>query len=258
MTEAYHDVTNMPIYCSGMGRHRGAHPEDLRLFDRAQWKRMRPAADEIVWLLGRGYPLTTATEVVGNHHQLEARQRMALGRALCSPEQRKKRAARAIERTDARGRTLLVDGFNLIITLEVALSGGLVLDCADGTVRDLAGLGSSYRPVDETEGALDLMGRELAALGPARVRIFLDAPISNSGRLRARIDDVASRWPFPVDCEVVPNPDAILARADSVVTSDSAVLDRCGSWLNLGRFVIDRHLAAAWRSGAIVSPALLD
>jgi hypothetical protein len=241
-----------------MVRHRGAHPEDLRLFDKTQWKRMRPAAEEIVWLLGRGYPLATAAEVVGNHHQLESRQRVALQRALCSPEQRKKRAARAIERTAARGRTLLVDGFNLIITVEVALSAGLILDCADGTVRDLAGLGGSYRPVDETQGALELIGRELAALGPAHVRIFLDAPVSNSGRLRARIDDVASRWPFPVDCEVVPNPDAILARADNVVTSDSAVLDRCGSWLNLGRFVLDRHVAAAWRSGAIVPAAVFD
>jgi hypothetical protein len=240
----------------GMGRHRGAHPEDLRLFDKTQWKRMRPAAEEIVWLLGRGYPLATAIEVVGNHHQLEARQRLALGRALCSPEQRQKRATRAIERTDARGRTLLVDGFNLVITVEVALSGGLILDCADGTVRDMAGLGGSYHTVDETAGALDLIGRELAALAPAHVRIFLDAPVSNSGRLRARIDETAKRWPFPVDCETVPNPDAILARADNVITSDSAILDRCGSWLNLARFVVDRHLAAAWRSGAIVAPAV--
>src|SRR5262249_20412887 len=131
--------------------HRGAGPEDLRLFDRAQLKRMRPAAEEIVWLLGRGYPLTTAVDVVGNHHQLEARQRLALQRMLCSPEQRDKRQARSIERTDARGRTLLVDAFNLIITIEVALSGGLILDCADGTLRDLAGLRGSYRPVHETD-----------------------------------------------------------------------------------------------------------
>ena len=63
----------------------------------------------------------------------------------------------------------LTDGFNLIITVEVALSGGLVLDCHDGTVRDLAGLRGSYHPVDETDGALDLIGRELGALAPAHV-----------------------------------------------------------------------------------------
>ncbi len=235
--------------------HRGPHPEDVRLFDRTQLKRMRVAAEEIVFLLGRGYPMHTAVDFVGNHHQLEARQRVALGRMLCSPEQRARRQARAIERTDARGRTLLVDGFNLIITIEVALSGGLVLDCSDGTVRDLAGLRGSYHPVDETDGALELIGRELASLSPAGARIFLDAPVSNSGRLRARILDFAHRWPFPVDAEVVPNPDAILARGDNAVSSDSTILDRCSSWLNLGRFIVDRHLPQAWRSGMFTLPS---
>ena len=235
--------------------HRGPHPEDLRLFDRSQLKRMRAAAEEIVFLLGRGYPSATAVDVVGNHHQLEARQRLALGRMLCSPEQRARRAARAIERTDAKGRMLLIDGFNLIITIEVALSGGLVLDCSDGTVRDLAGLRGSYHPVDETDGALDLIGRELASLSPAGARIFLDAPVSNSGRLRARILDFAHRWPFQVDAEVVPNPDAILARGDNAVSSDSSILDRCSSWLNLARFIVDRHIPQAWRSGMFTLPS---
>lgn len=236
-------------------RHRGAHPEDLRLFDRTQLRRMRPAAEEVVWLLGRGYPMATAVEVVGDHHQLEARQRLALQRALCSPEQRKRRQARAIERTDARGRTLLLDGFNVVITLEVALSGGLVLDCADGTVRDLAGLRGSYHPVAETDAALDLLGEELDALGPARVRVFLDAPVSNSGRLRARIEEHARRFATPLDATVVPNPDAILARAENVVTSDSIVLDRCGAWLNLARFIVDRRVPHAWRSGIFTLPS---
>ena len=83
-------------------RHRGAHPEDLRLFDRTQLKRMRAPAEEVVWLLGRGYPLSTAIDLVGNHHQLEARQRLALQRMLCSPEQRSRRQSRAIERTAGR------------------------------------------------------------------------------------------------------------------------------------------------------------
>lgn len=235
--------------------HRGPHPEDLRLFDRTQLKRMRAAAEEVVFLLGRGYPIHTAVDFVGNHHQLEARQRLALGRMLCSPDQRARRAARAIERTDAKGRTLLIDGFNVIITIEVALSGGLVLDCSDGTVRDLAGLRGSYHPVDETDGALDLLGRELDSLQPAGARIFLDAPVSNSGRLRARILDFAHRWSFPVDVEVVPNPDAILARCDNAVTADSSILDRCGSWLNLDRFVVDRHIPNAWRSGMFTLPS---
>jgi hypothetical protein len=219
---------------------------------------MKPAAQEIVYLLGRGYPLQTAIAVVGDHHQLETRQRMALQRALCSPQQRKKRGEHAVERTAVRGRTLLLDGFNLVITLEVALSGGLILDCVDATVRDLAGLRGSYHLVDETDPALELVGLELGSLCPARVRVFLDAPVSNSGRLRARIEAHAQKWSFPVDVELVPNPDAILARADNAVTSDSTILDRCPSWVNLARFVVDRHIPRAWRSGSFAIPSTLE
>jgi hypothetical protein len=58
--------------------------------------------------------------------------------------------------------TVLIDGFNTFITLEVALSGSLVLQCADGTLRDLAGLHGSFRIVDKTVAAVDLV---LKALG---------------------------------------------------------------------------------------------
>lgn len=239
-------------------RHRGAHPEDLRLFDRGQLQRMKPAAQEIIYLLGRGYPLQTAIGVVGDHHQLEARQRLALQRALCSPQQRQKRSARTLERTAVKDRTLLVDGFNLVITVEVALSGGLILDCSDGTLRDLAGLRGSYHLVDETEGALAVIGVELGSLAPARVRVFLDAPVSSSGKLRARIEAYAKKWSFPVDVELVPNPDAILSRGENAVTSDSTILDRRSSWVNLARYVVDRHIPHAWRSGSFAIPSTLE
>lgn len=219
---------------------------------------MKPAAQEIVYLLGRGYPLATAIDVVGNHHQLEARQRLALQRALCSPEQRRKRGERVLERTAIAGRTLLVDGFNLVITVEVALSGGLVLDCADATLRDLAGLRGSYHPVKETDDALDVIGDELKSLRPQNVRFFLDAPVSNSGRLRSRIEAHAKKWSVPVDVELVPNPDAILARAENAVTSDSTILDRCPSWVNLARYVVDRHIPHAWRSGSFAIASTLE
>jgi hypothetical protein len=202
--------------------------------------------------------LATAITVVGDHHQLEARQRLALQRALCSPQQRLKRSERALERTAVRDRALLIDGFNLVITVEVALSGGLVLDCSDATLRDLAGLRGSYHTVDETDQALELIGRELGALQPARVRVFLDAPVSNSGRLRQRIESQARRWSFPVDVEIVPNPDAILVRAENAVTSDSSILDRCPSWVNLARYIIDRHVPHAWRSGSFAIPSTLE
>lgn len=227
--------------------HRGAHPEDARLFAAAALPRVRAAATEIAYLSSRGYPLEPALNFVGGHHQLEARQRLAIRRTACSEAQRHGRAARLVPLELAAGGPLHIDGFNLIITLEVALSGGLLLQGIDGALRDLAGLSGSYRPVDETEQALRLLGRGLHALGVPAVQILLDAPVSNSGRLRARVMEHAASWSLPVEVTLHPDVDRALIGRERVVSSDSAVLDACASWLNLGAWLVQDAVPQAWR-----------
>ena len=49
-----------------------------------------------------------------------------------------------------------------------------------------------------------------------------------------------------MDVEVVFNPDAVLAQTGGVVvSSDSGVLDRCGRWMNLSRWLVRRFVPAA-------------
>ncbi len=79
---------------------------------------------------------------------------------------------------------MALDGFNTIITLEVALSGSLLLLGLDGTVRDLAGLRGTYRIVDKTPQAVALVLSRLEALGVREATFYLDQQVSNSGRLR--------------------------------------------------------------------------
>ena len=227
-------------------RHRGAHPEDSRLFDDAALLRLRLAATEVGYLCSRGYPLDPVLSFVGGHHQLEARQRMALRRTVCSKAQWTARQSRLLPFASAADGPLHIDGFNLIITLEVAISGGLLLKGADGALRDLAGLSGSYRPVEETEQALHLLGEGLRTLRVPAVSLLLDAPVSNSGRLRARVLTHAASWPLPVEVTLVPDVDRALIGQPRVVSSDGAVLDACASWLNLGAWLIGRAVPDAW------------
>jgi hypothetical protein len=51
-------------------------------------------------------------------------------------------------------------------------------------------------------------------------------------------------WPWRV--ELVGSPDRVLAVAGEIIaTADSVVLDRAGSWFNLARETIDRHVPYA-------------
>lgn len=228
-------------------QHRGAAPDDERMFGPSQLPILRTAAHEVVWLLDRGYRMEPSISFVGGHHQLEARQRSALTRAVCSSEQQAGRRARAIPAEQLAGRMLAIDGFNVVIAVEVALSKGMLLEGMDGGIRDMAGLRGSYHLVTETAPAIELVGRVLTDMRVAGTRWFLDAPVSNSGRLRAAILELAEGWPFSCEVELVPNPDPILSGLGGVASCDAAILDRCQSWCNLAGLAIEQHVPEAWR-----------
>ena len=127
----------------------------------------------------------------------------------------------------AKDSCLYIDGLNLIITLEVALSGSIVLLGNDGVLRDLAGLRGNYFLIEQTDVALDLIGETFKELSIPEAVFYLDAPVSNSGRLRSRILEHAEKWDVPVTVELVPNSDLFLSKMARVVTGDSIILDQC-------------------------------
>jgi hypothetical protein len=228
-------------------RHRGAHPEDARLFEDARLASLRVAVSELSWLLSRDYQTKSALKLVGDRHNLSERQRLAVARAACPDESRAGRRASCLSETDVAGEELIVDGFNLVILLEAALSGGVLVRGRDGCVRDLSSVHGSYRAVEETHRAVLLAGEALASLSPASVLWLFDRPVSNSGRLAARVREVASErgWPWEVRAEF--NPDREIVKSDRIaVTSDSNVLDGVARWLNLGAHLIEKHLTRPW------------
>lgn len=228
-------------------RHRGAHPEDARLFEAARLGSLRVAVSELSWLLSRGYQTKSALKLVGDRHNLRERQRLAVSRAACPDESRARRLASRVGEAGVAGEGLIIDGFNLVILLEAALSGGLLIVGRDGCVRDLSSVHGSYRSVEETERAILLAGEALGALAPSSVLWVLDSPVSNSGRLAARVRAVAEARGWPWEVRVEFNPDRELVNSDRVaVTSDSNVLDGVVRWLNLGRVIVERYVERAW------------
>lgn len=161
---------------------RGYVPQDSIEFGAKAAEQLNAAAQELVFLMDRGYDTKSTSTFVGNHHLLSERQRMALARIVstASAVQRRKRKE-LIQAPDY----LVLDGFNTIITLEVALSGSLLLGKANG------------RGVE-------------------------------------------------VQAELHPSVDGQLSRMENVVTADAIILDKCGSWYNLNRTLIQSAVPDAW------------
>ena len=220
--------------CPDQRQHRGAHPADRVLFASERVPTLRTAAAELCWLLTHGYQIKSALKLVGDRHSLTERQRLALARAACSDQSLTKRRESCVLVEQMHGEQVVIDGFNLLITLEAALSGGLVLLCRDGCLRDLSSVHGSYRSVQETERAINLIGTTLAELSVADVQWLLDRPVSNSGRLAAKIRTAAAQHGWPWQVALPFNPDAAIQTADAIaLTSDSTVLDGVARWANL-------------------------
>ena len=180
---------------------------------------------------------------MGNHHLLSERQRLALARIVSTSSAVQARKQKELLQAPD---SLVLDGFNTIITLEVALSGSLLLEGMDGTLRDLAGLRGSYRIVDKTVQAVELLLARLETFGVQRTLFYLDQQVSNSGRLRALLLEQAENRAVEVQVELHPSVDGLLSRMERVVTADAIILDKCGSWYNLNRTLIESAVPEAW------------
>ena len=223
--------------------HRGAAADDAVAFAPEHWPRLRTAIADLAWLLTHGYAEESSLKLVGDRHDLTARQRLAVRRCAAADQACARRRQRELAPTALRGRELWLDGFNILLTLEVALSGGVLLLGRDGCIRDMAGVHGSYRKVEETQPALELLGEALASLEIKSAVWFLDQPVSNSGRLKQVITETATAHGWPWSVAVVFNPDRELMAATGAVvaTADSLVLDHCGDWFNLPRYLLATH-----------------
>ena len=213
-----------------MGR-RGYVPEDEKQFTGKQLKLLRKAADEVQFLLDRGYDVKPVTTFVGNHYMFSERQR--LGKELLQK---------------GKGylpKTVHIDGFNTIITLEVALSGSPVFFCRDGVLRDLAGLRGTYRIIDKTQEAVGRLLAQLECLGISEAVFYLDAPVSNSGRLSGMIRQSAQEYGVSVQTQIIPDVDRVLGKMEGVISGDAIILNRCENWLNIMPAIVEK-MASVW------------
>jgi hypothetical protein len=228
-------------------KHRGAHPEDRKLFADDQLPILRTAAGELSWLLTRDYAMKGALKLVGDRHSLNDRQRIAVSRVACSDQSKETRSQTQLAIEDCKGKALIIDGFNLVITIEAALSGGVLILGRDGCIRDLSSVHGSYRSVDETARAIELIGESLETLGAKSVTWLFDRPVSNSGRLATRIRNLQRDRGWAWEVATTFNPDAEIISSDRVaITSDGPLLDRVKQWMNLNRYLLEGWLRNFW------------
>jgi hypothetical protein len=197
-------------------------------------------------LLSKGYAEKSALKLVGDRFALTERQRIAVMRCSCSDEHKTSRKNRQLDIKDVAKQAIMLDGYNVLITIEAAMSGGMIFIGRDGCCRDLASIHGTYRKVTETIPAVKLIGGFLQQIGAGKTIWLLDSPVSNSGRLKTLIREIAEKKGWDWQIELVTSPDAVLIKSNLIVaSSDSVILDGCSKWVDLAGEIIRAKLPAA-------------
>ena len=224
-------------------RNRGKHPNDDKLFTEKWQNILKEAVVDLSYLLTKGYGEKSALQLVGNRYRLNSRQQKALMRLAGNRNIIETCNLKHISFNQLKDKTVEIDGFNLLILLESALSGAYLFKCLDGNYRDISSVHGSYKRVVQTEKSIELIGNILQELQVKEVLWLLDSPVSNSGRLKQMLYSIAEKNQFPWQVELVNNPDTVLAVSENiVVSSDAWILDKCKQWFNFSAYLIENQL----------------
>ncbi|MEM0025969.1 MAG: DUF434 domain-containing protein [Zestosphaera sp.] len=137
------------------------------------------ASRDYKYLLSRGYKQRVVLDLVTSRYSLSSVERTLLLR--CVHSRQDVEAIRSKYVSSVVHYPLIVDGYNVLLTLHTVMEGMDVFLCDDGFVRDLR---KSYRKGIELkmlEDAIELLKKELLELTPSSVTIVLDKNVSYSG-----------------------------------------------------------------------------
>lgn len=221
-------------------RNRGKSGRDDLIFGNEKMRsKIKEACQDMNYLLTRGFAEKSATQLVGNRYRLNSRQQQVLKGMSASDEQISRRKRHEVLKNDLENETIIIDGFNLLIIMESALSGAYVFKGLDDCFRDISSVHGTYKRVNQTFEALMQIGQYLHEKKVQKVLWIFDKPVSNSGRLKTILREFASDNNFNWEIELDNNPDKILAESSFIgVSSDAWVLDRMDRWFNLAKILI--------------------
>jgi hypothetical protein len=184
------------------------------------------AASDYRWLLDRGYAGRAALKLVGDKYQMTRDERIILFRGVASSAASVSRAAALVE--TAAGRSLLVDGYNQVLTVMHYLTGRPLFLGTDGLVRDAGGSHGRIADQERFERAAGALFGLFAAQRPSRLAVFLDAPFPGSAGHAALFRTLLESVGLGAEVALERSADYPLKAAPPgsvVATSDSCVAD---------------------------------
>ena len=200
---------------------------------------LREAATDLRHLLNRGYSRKSAIDLVGNRWNLDREERHILYRAIFSNDEIKARQWNEIFIEEITDKTIAIDTYNILITIESFLKGLQTIYADDQYLRDISKVSSKYRESEYTLQVIQLILKKLKPYHPKNLLFFLDKDISHSGELAGLIQTELNKLNLSGNAETVPSSDkAVVSNGEIVISNDRIVLENAMAHLNLTSLII--------------------
>lgn len=221
---------------------------------------LREAAADYRWLLDRGYPDQPSIKLVGDRYQLTGIERAMLFRGVFSGLDSERRSG-LLEDTRGlleagQGKSLIVDGHNVLFTVWNYLNGRPMVRGSDGFIRDIGGTHTRLPHDERFERLAHVLCECLMHSRLTEATILLDEPLPWSREHRATIEkhwnelretspEAGTYGRLTVKTE--PHVDAAVAAvSDAVIaTSDTGIINRCAApVVDLGGHIVTQVFGA--------------
>ena len=203
------------------------------------------AARDLRYLLERGYHRESALKLIVDKYQLSTNQRLLLYRAVYDSSTAANHKQKIITSDKIRGSKLAMDGYNVLITVESGLRGGLLVLCDDGFIRDISAVHGKYRITNMTEKALSIILKAVQELKPAETNFFYDAQVSKSGQLASQVRRTLRSAGLTGSAYAVERADiSTLDFGDIVATSDSVLISKAEAVFDIAGEILKKNYSA--------------
>ena len=200
------------------------------------------AAKDLRYLLERGYRRESALRLIVDKYQLSTNQKLLLYRAVYDSSTAAKHKEKIATSDRVKDSKLAIDGYNVLITVESGLRGGLLVLCDDGFIRDISAVHGKYRMTSTTEKALSTIVKAVQELKPAKTNFFFDAQVSKSGELASHVRRTLRSSGLTGCAYAVERADvSTLNFGDIIATSDSVLISKAEAVFDLAGEILKKN-----------------
>lgn len=208
--------------------------------------KLQKAAYDLRFLINRNYRKKGALQFVANRYILDKNERNYLARSIFSNLISKERQEKMLDISKIKGQLLLVDGYNVLITVESIYNedyDSIVL-CDDGVIRDLNAVFGKYKLSNATEMALNKILDLISLYSPSCTCFFFDSPVSFSGKLAGVTKRIIGEHNMRGSVCLSKTVDAEIIKLSQLkngiaATGDSVIIDKVGRFVDIPRYILE-------------------